>query len=116
MAATISRIPERRVLLHAWPWRALQPRIQLHFCRLEQMRRGDGLGALWTPRCRTTAARDEGRRADGSRMGRGIQQAVAGGSRAELGGKSLPAALEGHGLAGSGRCREGAASTHNLVS
>ena len=42
-----ARLPERRVLFHAGPRCPLQPRVELHLRRLEQVRRGDGAGALW---------------------------------------------------------------------
>jgi carbamoyltransferase len=49
-----SRLPQRRVLQHARPRRALQPCLDLHLRRLEQVRRTDGPRAIWASRqCRS---------------------------------------------------------------
>ena len=50
------RLSQRRVLQHAGPRRALQPRLDLHVRRLEQVRRVDGARALWPPRAGQAAA------------------------------------------------------------
>ena len=49
LARADARLPERRVLLHAGPRRALQPRLELHLRRLEQVRRGHGPRPLRPP-------------------------------------------------------------------
>jgi carbamoyltransferase len=69
--------PQRRVLHHARPRRALQPRLDLHLRRLEQVRRADGAGALWPPRPGQASARTERRQAARAALGRRVQAALS---------------------------------------
>ena len=70
------RLPQRRVLQHAGPRRALQPRLDLHLRRLEQMRRADGARALRPPRTGQAAARDRRRQAARAALDRRVQAAL----------------------------------------
>ena len=65
-----ARLHERRVLLHAGARRALQPGLELHLRRLEQVRRGDGARPLRAPGHNKAAAEHAGRRARACRNGR----------------------------------------------
>ena len=62
LARTRSRISQRRILQHEGPRRALQPGLELHLRRLEQMRRSDGPRALRTRRPDQAAGRLRERR------------------------------------------------------
>ena len=106
----VARISERRVLQHAGPRRVVQPGVELHFRRLEQVRRGDGPGSLRPPGRSQAAPRHQERRAGRSGLDGRVQAAVADRQPSRIG-KHSPshAALEGHGLARPGRHRDGAA-------
>src|SRR5215471_257312 len=103
LAQAGARISERRVLLHARSRCAVQPGLDLHFCALEQVRRGDGLGALRPPPCGQAVARNQERRGGRSRVGRRVRQAILARARARLGSESIDAALERRRLARSRR-------------
>ena len=108
------RLPQRRILQHARARRALQPRLDLHLRRLEQMRRADGAGALWPPRPGQASARTERRQAARAALDRRIQAALRL-RRQQLGKEPLDAALGGSGLADAGRHRKRAARARPLA-
>ena len=109
------RLPQRRILQHARPRRALQPRLDLHLRRLEQVRRADGAGALWPPRPGQASARTERRQAARAALDRRIQAALRLRRRQQLGEEPVDAALGGSGLAHAGRHRERAAGARPLA-
>ena len=88
-------------LLHAGPRSALQPGVQLHLCRLEQVRRGHGPGPLWPPARRQAAAGPQRRGVNGPGLGGGVRQTILARAGARLGSQFLDAALERRCLAGS---------------
>ena len=79
------------------------------------MRGGHGLGTLWPAGGDEAATLFQQWRVDHPGVGCGLQQAVVGGSRAQLGSKPVSAALEGPRLAGSGRCGAGSAGAGDLA-
>ena len=103
------RLPERRVLQHARPRRALQPRLDLHLRRLEQMRRTDGARALWPPRPGQASARTDRRQIARAALDHRIQAALRLGRRSNWETQPRDAALGGSGLARAGRHRKRAA-------
>ena len=110
-----SRLPERRILQHARPRRALQPGLVLHLRRLEQVRRADGAGALRQEGAGQASARTDRRHLARSALDHGVQAALRHGQRREMGDQPIDAALGGSRLAGSGRYRKRAARPRPLA-
>ena len=110
------RTSQRRVLQHGRPRRALQPGLELHLRRLEQVRRSDG---PWRPTAAPTASsRCSSSRTASCTFPSGTRSSTSRGCRTAttgLGSKPVHAALGGHGLARSGRHRGGAARARALA-